>query len=568
MSLLFENVYICSMKKIILLMMLLSFGMAVMAQKPKPAAKAPQVDIENGKLEGITLPSGIHSFRGIPFAQPPVGNLRWREPQPLQNWQGARKADKFGPNAMQKPVYGDMNFRSAPLSEDCLYLNVWTPSVKPHDRLPVLVYFYGGGFVAGDGSEYRYDGESLAKKGVVTVTLNYRLGIFGFYVHPDLIEESPNHAAGNYGLLDQHAALLWVKKNIDAFGGDPNRITIAGESAGSISVSAQMASPLSKDLIAGAIGQSGAMIKPTLDAIQQEEARDKGLAFAQAIRMNNLEELRAMPAEQLLDLASLPGTSFRARATIDGYFLPKAPIEIYKSGGQANVPLLAGWTSAEMPYMAFMQGEYPSPENYQRKVFDLYGDAADGILNLYPGTTEEEVIKSATALASDAFIVYSTWKWAEMHKNSLDQAVYVYSFSKPRPPMAPAMGNAKAGLAGGIIKEDKEKEAETANKDIKMPAPLHGASHASDIEYALGNLSSNKVYQWTKDDYKVSQIMQDYFVNFIKTGNPNGAGLPKWPAGKAGDELYIMDINVESKARIEQHRERYMFLEQYFENKK
>ena len=192
-----------------------------------------QVKTANGLLEGITEKSGIRAFKGVPFAAPPVGNLRWREPQPVKNWPGVRKADQFGPRAMQLALFGDMNFRSNGVSEDCLYLNVWTPAKTGKERLPVLVYFYGGGFVAGDGSEPRYDGESMAQRGIVAITVNYRLGVFGFMAHPELTKESPNKASGNYGLLDQSAALRWVKQNVAAFGGDPNKVTIAGESAGS-----------------------------------------------------------------------------------------------------------------------------------------------------------------------------------------------------------------------------------------------------------------------------------------------------------------------------------------------
>src|SRR5437773_3764707 len=226
----------------------------------------PRINTANGVLEGVDE-SGIKTFKGVPFAAPPVGNLRWREPQPVKNWSGIRKADKFGPRAMQLNVFGDMSFRSDGMNEDCLYLNVWTPAKTGDERLPVLVYFYGGGFVAGDGSEPRYDGERMARKGIVALTVNYRLGVFGFLAHPELTKESPHHASGNYALLDQRAALQWVQTNIAAFGGDPKKVTIAGESAGSIAVSAQMASPLSKHLIAGAIGESGALIAPTLPPV-------------------------------------------------------------------------------------------------------------------------------------------------------------------------------------------------------------------------------------------------------------------------------------------------------------
>lgn len=542
-------------KKHLFLILLLQLSLVLTAQKN------PQAKVEQGTLEGILLPSGIQNYRGVPFAEPPVGDLRWKAPQAPKKWEGIRKADKFGSNAMQKPVYGDMNFRAPSMSEDCLYLNIWTPSKKLNEKLPVLVYFYGGGFVAGDGSENRYDGESLAEKGIVTVTLNYRLGIFGFFSHPELTKESPNHASGNYGLLDQNAALLWVKQNIAAFGGDPNKITIAGESAGSISVSAQMASPLSKNLIAGAIGQSGAMINPTLDAVPLADAEKSGVAFAAKINTTELSKLRAIPAEQLLEQASNPG-AFNTRATVDGYFLPKLPSAIFAAGEQAKVPLLAGWTSAEIPYQAFMYGQYPNPENYNKRLDDTYKDKAAEVLKLYPGNTEQQVIESATALASDNFIVYSTWKWLDQHRKLTKQPTYAYVFSKARPPMKSELGNAKAGLAGGIIKDDGKKE------ENKMPEQLKGAAHASDIEYMLGNLASNPVYEWTEDDYKASQISEDYIANFIKTGNPNGKGLSDWPVSKPDGNMNLMILDVTSRSVKEPKRDRYLFLDSYYNIKK
>ena len=514
-----------------------------------------QVSVVNGKLEGATNPATkVTSFKGIPFAQPPVGNLRWQAPQPARNWTGVRPAHKFGANAMQKNVFGDMLFRSSGMSEDCLYLNVWTPNAASKEKLPVLVYFYGGGFVAGDGSESRYDGEAIATKGVVSVTVNYRLGIFGFFSHPELTAESPNHASGNYGLLDQQAALAWVRDNIAAFGGDPKRVTIAGESAGSISVCAQMASPLSRNLIAGAIGESGGMIAPTLPAIPLAKAEENGVNFSKSIGAASLSALRALADTDLLNKAAKPG-AFNTSATIDGYFLPKSPAEIFAAGEQAQVPLLAGWNSTEIPYQAFTWGDAPTPENYKKKVGQQYGADSLRVLALYPGNTESEVIASATALASDRFIVYSTWKWIELHLQSSTQPVYRYVFGKPRPAMVPSMGNAQPGLAGGVVRNNGNATPS------KLPPPMEGAAHAVEIEYAMGNLAGNKVYDWKKEDFQVSATMLDYFANFVKTGNPNGKGLPIWPVNKRGDKVWEMHINVKSEAVPEPHRDRYLFLD-------
>ncbi|MFC0518270.1 carboxylesterase/lipase family protein [Mucilaginibacter angelicae] len=538
------------MKKPILVMLLLAqvASVRVMAQ-----LSANKTTVENGALEGTRETSNVLSFKGIPFAQPPVGDLRWKEPQPAKNWEGTLKADHFGHNPMQKPIFGDMGFRSSGMNEDCLYLNVWTPAKSSKEKLPVLVYFYGGGLMAGDGSESRYDGESMAKKGIVALTVNYRLGVFGFFSHPELTKESPNHSSGNYGYLDQHLALLWVQKNIAAFGGDPKRVTIAGESAGSISVSVQMASPLSKDLIAGAIGESGAGIKPTLFPIPLADAEQNGVKFAANEKAGSLADLRAIPAEQLLNDAYKPGTPPMS-ATIDNYLLSKSLPEIFMAGEQAKVPLLVGWNSAEVPFQFMMRGDAPTLENYSKTLKQLYGDRAEEAMKLYPAANDEEVIKSATALSSDRFIVYSTWKWADLQVQTGGKPVYRYLFSRVRPAMVASMGNATPGLAGGVVKGDAAKAAP------KMPAPV-GAAHASEIEYAMGNLAGNKTYAWTPDDFKVSETMENYFANFIKTANPNGAGLPKWSAISNNNTVKFMNIDVKSEEMPELNRARYLFLD-------
>ena len=509
----------------------------------------PRVKIANGELEGVNE-SGIKTFKGVPFAAPPVGNLRWREPQPVVNWTGVRKADNFGPRAMQLPVFGDMNFRSNGMSEDCLYLNVWTPSKTGNEKLPVLVYFYGGGFIAGDGSEPRYDGESLARRGIVTVTVNYRLGIFGFFVHPELTKESPHHASGNYGLLDQSAALVWVQKNIAAFGGDPKKVTIAGESAGSFSVSAQMASPLSRNIIAGAIGESGSLLglNPTASL---KDAEKSGTDFAAIVKANSLTDLRAIPAEDLLKATSKAG---RFPVCVDGYFFPKSPLEIYQSGEQAHVPLLVGWNSQENSYQSIIGDSKPTVENYKKGVEKMYGDKSTQVLRVYNASTDEEVEQVATALAGDRFIGYSTWKWSDIQSKTGQRPVYRYLYARPRPQMRSEMGNATAGLAGGVIRD-------TLSTNVHKAPIAKGAVHSAEIEYALGNLPTNRVYDWQPEDYAVSEIMQTFFANFIKTGNPNGLGVPEWKSID-NKSVHVMHIDVNTKLVEDKNGERYLLLEQ------
>ena len=495
------------------------FALLLLAGIVANAQNQPQIKTANGIVQGVTDANGITAFKGIPYAKPPVGNLRWKAPEPSSNWHGVLKADTFGPRAMQKFIFSDMRFRSKGMSEDCLYLNVWAPANVADKHLPVLVYFYGGGFAAGDGSECRYDGENMARKGIITVTVNYRLGIFGFFSLPDLTKESRNHASGNYGLLDQNEALRWVQKNIAAFGGDPAQVTIAGESAGSMSVSAQMASPLSKGLFARAIGESGAIFgnlspEPLLNAEQ------KGVQFAAMVNATSLEDLRKIPADSLLADMFKPGMP-RFSTDVDGYFLPETAEAIFSKNQQSDVPVLAGWNSAEQDHQLTL-------ENYKAEVQKQYKDKAAAILQLYPATTDAEAAQSATDLASDRFIVYATWKWLYMHNAVSGQPVYRYKFSSILP-------------------------------DPGLLIPL-GARHASEIEYALGNLYSNPVYAWTAEDYKTSAIIETYFANFIKTGNPNSADLPQWPLLKNDAPVY-MNIDSIAHAEPELHQKRYMALD-------
>jgi para-nitrobenzyl esterase len=518
---------------------------------------AVQTKIENGIIEGnFDTKTGIQKYFGVPFAKPPVGDLRWKAPQPLDNWKGVKQTKKFGPRPVQADVFGDMESRSEGLSEDCLYLNVWTPAKRNTKDLPVLVYYYGGGFVAGDASEPRYDGESMAKKGIVVVTVNYRLNIFGCLALPELSAEAPYKASGNYGLLDQVAALKWVQKNIAAFGGNPKKVTIAGESAGSISVSELMASPLSKNLIAGAIGESGAAINPTMAPVPLAEAEKTGSDFIKKTGFTTLAELRKLSTKEVYEIYT-ESKRFGFPAVIDGYFLTADLPKIFEEKKQAMVPLLAGWNSAEIPGIAFMQGMPFTEENFIKKVKQTYPKDFEEVLKLWPHGSAKEVERSATDLASQRFISYSTWKWLDLQIDNSSQPVYRYLFSRMRPPLIDK--NLAEGLAGGTAKKDS---------NVKMPE-LIGAPHASEIEYCMGNLQSNKNYNWTEDDYKVSKTMENFFANFIINGNPNGADLPEWPAAKPGDKNpEVMNIDVDSKVMKATDDAQFQFLDKSYGNKK
>lgn len=543
------------MKKIIFLVFLVIINITTNAQENN--AFAVQATIENGVIEGnYDTQNGIQKYFGVPFAKPPVGDLRWKAPQPLGNWKGVKETKKFGPRPMQAVVFGDMKSRSDGVSEDCLYLNVWTPAKRNTKGLPVLVYFYGGGFVAGDASERRYDGENMSKKGIVVVTCNYRLGVFGFLAHPDLSAESPYKASGNYGLLDQVAALKWVQKNIAAFGGDPKKVTIAGESAGSISVSYQMASPLSKNLIAGAIGESGAGINPTLAPVSLADAENAGADFAKTAGYPTIAQLRKLSTRDVYEIYN-ESKRFGFPVVLDGYFLSKTLPQIFNAKEQAQVPLLVGWNSAEIPGQAFMQGQPYKDENYVARVKHDYPNDFETVLKLYPHGSEKDIELSATALAADRFIAYSTWKWFDLQVNNSPKPVYRYLFSRIRPPLAD--NSMTPGLAGGTVKKDSE---------APKPPPPVGAVHASEIEYCMGNLNIVNDYAWTPDDYKVSETMFNYFANFIKTGNPNEGKLPAWDPAKAGEHTPpVMVLDVESKTVNATNDDRYEFLDNAYKNK-
>jgi para-nitrobenzyl esterase len=535
---------------------LCSAAVALCSAAALPAFGADRVKTANGIVESTTPPSqGVRSFKGIPFAQPPIGELRWREPQPVKNWTGVRNADKFGPSCMQRLSPGaDYWLRGDGMSEDCLYLNVWTPAKSGREKLPVLVYIFGGGFQNGDGSEPRYDGERMARKGIVAVSLNYRTNIFGFFVHPELTKESPHHASGNYGLLDQVAALQWVQKNIAAFGGDPKRVTIAGESAGSISVSALMASPLSKNLIAGAICESGAAIA-SLPPQPLATAEQNGVKFASAVGADSLAALRRMSAQELQDAApKVQGVRFST--AMDGYFLAKTLPEIALAGQQAKVPLLAGANTEEQGARSVLGGGPPTPETLTNAIKKFYGEQAEPVLKAYAANTTDEVFEAATHLASARFISYGTWKWTELHMKTGGKPVYRYLYAKVRPPYLgmpgqpppPPPGSGRGGTAA-------------AGGGAQQPQAPRGASHSAEIQYAMGNLDLDTRYSWEPADFEVSKTMQAYFVNFIKTGNPNGPGLPDWPAYRPDTNYQRMRLDVKSQAEPEPHRDRYLALD-------
>jgi len=493
------------------------------------ATSAPQVKVESGIVEG--KPEGtVNAFLGIPYAAPPVGDLRWRPPAPPAKWTGVRPATEFGPRCMQGRIYSDMVFRDSGPSEDCLSVNVWAPDDAK--RLPVMVWIYGGGFLAGGTSEPRQDGQNLAKQGVVVVSMNYRLGVFGFFTHPELVAESDKKAAGNYGLLDQTAALQWVQRNIATFGGDPGNVTIFGESAGSFSVSAQMASPLGRGLFHKAIGESGAAFYShdlPFKTLKERELADAKFAES-TLGLKALVALRAVSADKLLE-ASLKEEDgkrvFDFRPDVDGYFLPESIPAIFAHGAQNDVPLLAGWNRDEEH---FSVGKEKPPAASARETAEKeFGARASEFLKVYPASSEAEAVRSLTDFAGDRFIAFSTWKWIEAQKTSGKQAVYRYRFDLS----LPSAENKPEGL---------------------------GAYHSAEIEYVFGQLDS-KALPFRAEDRKLSEQMQKYWSNFARSGDPNGPGLPKWPTYEARSGWPVMHLSAASKAEEDVIRDRYLFLD-------
>ena len=510
----------------------------------KPQAVTLQVKTQSGVLEGFEQ-DGVKKFLGIPFAQAPVGELRWKAPQPVQKWKGVRDAKEFGDDPMQPNVFGDMNFRGPARSEDCLYLNVWTTAETTADALPVLIYFNGGGLMAGSGSEPRYDGSSIAKEGVIGVTANYREGVFGFFAHPDLTAASAYNGSGNYGFLDQVAAIQWVKENIAAFGGDPARINIVGESAGSFSVSLLMCSPLSKGNIAGALLSSGAEVLP-YEALSQADAEAAGVALLKSVGLESLADAMALSGDDLQKLLPPRGMS---NVVLDGYFMVESADDVFEKGLQAQVPLLAGWNSLEGTPMQALRGQAPTLKNYKEAMKAQFGDMTDEIFEAYGITSDADVMsQKGLDLASDLFTGFPTWKVCDYQVKTTDQPVYRYHYMHPRPQVSAKMGDKVAALAGGV-REKTAAEKAAEKKAAAQPAIAPGAVHSADIEYAMGTLDTNEFYDWQPEDYAISKLFLSYYANFCKTGNPNGEGLPQWSAitKENMDAAPVMIIDVESK---------------------
>lgn len=474
------------------------------------------VQVEGGKISGTSSNDGsINIYRGIPFAAPPVGELRWKAPQPLQPWSGVLDCTKFSASPMQaKPVPFSMwseefLIPSEPISEDCLYLNVWTGSKPKKSKRPVLVWIYGGGFSSGGSACPIYDGEALAKEGVVFVSINYRVGVFGFFAHPDL-----NEPSGNFGLLDQIAALKWVKKNIAAFGGDPEQVTIAGQSAGSMSVNALVASPLAAGLFNKAIAQSGGNF--TRGNASKSFAEAESVKFTASFSLNNIDDLKKVDAESLMKkFIGIRGPY------IDGHVLPEHILDIFQKGKQNKVALLVGWNQDE----GLMMGPAKSAENLQKDFQKQYGNAAENFLFFYPATNNEIAIQTQLDLSRDQIFGMPGYIWADFqHHQNLP--VYVYRFTR----IVPAEGEYKK----------------------------YKAFHTGEVPYAYNNLRFVK-RPWESADQVLANEMAGYWTSFIKTGNPNHHKSLKWPLFNT-KEKQTMHFDITNSVRPMEDWKRLEFL--------
>ena len=481
------------------------------------------VKTAEGKAHGKTINDGkVKAFLGLPYAAAPVGDLRWKAPEPPAKWKGERLATKFGAHCAQNHIFDDIIFEDSGPSEDCLFLNVYAPADSTDkSKLPVMFWIHGGGYAVGASSEPRHNGDFLPLKGVVLVTINYRLGVFGFLATANLAREA-NGAAGNYGLLDMVAALQWVKANIKNFGGDPDNVTIFGESAGSFAVSTLMAAPAARGLFQKAIGESGAAFSDVLptDALEAREKKDG--EWVASLGVKSLQELRALPTDKVLDAAKAKGTNGFPPA-IDGKLLTEPVADTYAAGKQAHVPLLAGWNRDEGSFFA-MRGM--TVEQWKGFAAGLFKDRAAEFLTLYPGDTDEQALRAAIDYGSDSFIAFGTWKWLEAHGKTGDSPVYRYHLELAAPP--------------------------------SKYHPGSFAFHSDDIEYVFGTLDTRPGAVWRPEDRKLSEQMMSYWTNFAKTGDPNGPGLPEWPKYDKDHSLIHLDSAITSGP--DTLRPRYEFL--------
>jgi para-nitrobenzyl esterase len=472
------------------------------------AQKTAIITTNTGKISGLQSADGqILSFKGIPFAAPPVGALRWKAPQPVEKWTGIKDCAQFSASPMQpKPVpfsmwSSEFLIPEEPISEDCLYLNVWTASKKAGNKKPVLVWIYGGGFSSGGSACPIYDGEAFARKGIVFVSLNYRVGIFGFFAHPDL--SSDGEKSGNFGLLDQLAALKWVKENISAFGGDPTQVTIAGQSAGSMSVNALVASPLASGLFNKAIGQSGANF--TSSNPTKEMAESEIRITVNSLGSAKLEDLKKMDATILMN----KGNGMR-RPYIDGYVLPEQITTIFAADQQNKVALLHGWNEDE----GLVFGPIKNATDFVNDLRKNYDRNADLLIAQYRAANDFEAAQAQLDLSRDQLFGLHGYRWLnEQHRQQLP--AYGYRFTRIVP-------------------------AEGEYKKFK-------AFHTGEVPYAFNNLRFvNR--PWEKADHQLAETMSEYWVNFVKTGNPNGKGLPPWPAYQSNEKrIIILDENITHK---------------------
>ena len=486
------------------------------AKHKSAVAQNDPVKIETGMITGTTAEkdASIRVFKGIPYAAPPVGDLRWKEPQPPAGWDGVKAFDQFGATCPQSPYPAGSLYVSKPekQSEDCLCLNVWTGAKKAGDKRPVMVWIHGGALTRGSGSNNIYDGAALAAKGVVLVTINYRLGALGYFAHPALSAESAHHASGNYGVLDQIAALKWVQRNIAAFGGDPNRVTIFGESAGSWSVCALVATPLAKGLFHRAIGESGGVFGP-MQFLKEarygnQSAEDGGKTFAKAIGIsegqNAAKELRNKSTEEIIAAFDKQRNTGWARGTVDGWVFPEEIYSIFSKGKQNDVPVIVGSNADEGTSLLSPALIPKSAEMYKSYLKGRYGEMLDDFLNVYPVNSDGEVRKAFVNSFRDETFTWQMRTWARLTGKGPSKA-WLYFFSKvpPRP-----------------------------DRDI------YGAYHAAEIAYVFDNLYRTTVPN-EKADFDVASAMSDYWVNFATTGNPNRKGLPAWTAYDQKSEPYM-----------------------------